>query len=116
MNLEPKLLLSINLLSNLSQNKECIEINWEKSTQNNAEIIIARGKTKHYQRIQNNAIRRLKISQFAFDNFTSNEIPSNYNKRIYKGKSWSELKESDKLDFHLSSLADGKTFSYEILN
>lgn len=115
MNLEPKLLLSINLLSNLSQNKECVEINWEKSTQNNAEIIIARGKVKHYERIQNKAIRRLKISQFAYEGFVSNEIPSSYNKRVFKGRNWSELVESDKLNFHLSSLADGKTFSYEIL-
>lgn len=115
MNLEPKILLTVELPSTLSQNKEMILLNFEKSTENNKDIIIERGKVNHYQRVATVAQKKLTISQYAYDFFISKEIPSDYNKNHNKGKNWPTLSIHERLNFHLNALAENKPFSYEIL-
>lgn len=116
MNTTPKVILNINLLGILSKKTNEEQIHWEKSTQDNPNIIIARGTCLHNYRIPTIAVQKIKICEDAYQYFISSEIPGNYKPRDYKGKNWKSLTIDERLRFNLSEIANNHTFTYEVLN
>lgn len=112
MNVQPKILLTIQLegvLGPRSERKEIIPYNVD--TFEGKRIS---GIAHHYNREEKMCVRKTLISEYAYDYFVSDEIPSWYTPKNPEAM-WTKLPKSIRLQLHLQRIAEYRDFSYEIL-
>lgn len=106
--IETKILLTINLegvLGPRSENAEVIPYNIVTF-----EGQRANGINYHYPRQLKSCVKKMNISSLAYDYFISTDIPS-----WYKSRKWLSLSTNERLMLHLNQIAEGKNFTFEIL-
>lgn len=110
-----KILLTINLEGVLSQATESHVLPYVKHDEKGKKVIKT-GTFVFKQRIPSKCLKKTTLSKEVYDYFTSNnEIPEWYRAKKHGGRRWEELSVHEKLVLHLQRFADGRTFSFEIL-
>lgn len=111
----PKILLTIKLEGVLSQEMEEVIIpitEYDKSGK-----ILKRRMVKHKQRINFPCVKKVTISKYAYMHFIDKKAtPYWYYARKNKGRQWITLSNNERIALHCSRIADGKPFSFEVLN
>lgn len=115
MNNSIKVILTIQLEGYLSQETREEKIHWEKSDNFDPKKIIARGVCNHTVRIPSVATKRLKISEDAYDSFIGDMAPTSL-KSFSKDKTWKGMGDTARLEYHLNEIAEGKPYTFEVLD
>lgn len=112
MNVEPKILLTIQLEGVLGQRTEKKEAIPFKIETFEGETIS--GVKTHYPRENSSCRKKVVIPQCAYEYFISDEQPYWYSTKK-KELIWPNLPKSARLQLHLQRIAEYNEFSYEII-
>lgn len=105
-----KLIMTINLPGKLGQETIDQQVNFERSALTDSSIILERGRFTFKKRLEVPCIKKVRIDEFQYNYFTSNEVPANYS-----GRNWNKLTNIERLNFHLQAIAYPFSFSYEFV-
>jgi len=126
MNLEPKILLTINLEGVLSQVKEDVIINvveekriptglFEKGEPMSM-ALIKRYDVTHQQRVPGIAVKKTTITVEAYNTMTDKQTPEWYKPRRNQGKQWESLSKDEKLNSHFKRISYPNTFTFTYID